>query len=69
MEGKWKRFKRYFSLCLQAVGENRKEKGVVLFLTTVDSEALDNFNSFQLTWQKKLYWNCITEIWRELRST
>lgn len=35
--------------CLQAVSKNRKEKEVVLFLTVVDSEALDDFSSFQLT--------------------
>lgn len=64
-EGKWKRFKHCFSVCKQWV---ETEEGVMLFLTIVDSEAPDDFNSFQLTCRKKLYWKCVTEIQRKLHS-
>jgi len=40
----------------------KTEEGVALFLTVVDSAAVDDFNSFELTSQTQLNRNCIAEI-------
>lgn len=51
VEDHWRRFKQRFTLYLTAIGatEKTEEQKIALFLTIAGPEALDVFNSFQLT--------------------
>lgn len=51
VEDHWRRFKQCFTLYLTAIGATEKtdEQRIALFLTIAGPEALDVFNSFQLT--------------------
>lgn len=56
VEDQWRRFKQRFTLYLQATGEQARgngEKKVALLLTIAGADAIDVFNSFQLTTEQQ----------------